>query len=89
MAISTIKAQRLEKLARDAVTQYNKDLAGGGEPVFPDWAVDLLALLDFQDTALLLMRRLVTAHEISQADHTDGEEKVYTDARKIVYAVGY
>jgi hypothetical protein len=36
----------LEKQAKEAIEQYNKDVAAGGEPPFPDWARDLLALLE-------------------------------------------
>lgn len=37
---------RLERTAREAVEQYNKDLTAGGEPFFPDWAIDLMSLLE-------------------------------------------
>lgn len=48
------KAARLEQHAKYAIEQYNKDVAKGGEPAFPDWALDLLALLDSNE-------RMVTA----------------------------
>ncbi len=39
------RADKLEKMARAAMMQYNMDLAKGSEPLFPDWAMDLLGLL--------------------------------------------
>lgn len=55
MMISTAAKQRadkLEKLARAAVTQYNNDMAKGSEPLFPDWALDLLGLIADYDRML-------------------------------------
>lgn len=52
-----LRAARLEKLARDAIKQYNDDMAKGGEPLFPDWALDLLALLDDHDRLLATMAK--------------------------------
>lgn len=41
--------QRLEKMARDAITQYNADMAAGSEPLFPDWTLELLGLINAYD----------------------------------------
>lgn len=42
---SKLRADRLEKMARAAITQYNKEVADGGEPMFPDWALELIGLI--------------------------------------------
>ena len=38
------RIERLRALAEDARKQYNSDLAAGGEPVYPAWVDDLLAV---------------------------------------------
>ncbi len=43
------KFSLLEKHASVAIAQYNKEVAGGGEPVFPEWANDQLELLASHD----------------------------------------
>lgn len=58
MMISTAAKQRadkLEKLARAAITQYNKDMAAGSEPLFPDWALDLIGLITDYDRMLVTL----------------------------------
>lgn len=37
---------RVRKLATDAIQQYSDDVFAGGEPVFPDWTRDVLAVCD-------------------------------------------
>ncbi|MES2320157.1 MAG: hypothetical protein V4631_21990 [Pseudomonadota bacterium] len=49
------RAGRMEKLARDAIKQYNDDMAKGGDPVFPDWSLELLGLLADYDRLLATM----------------------------------
>lgn len=39
------RADRLEKMARAAIAQYNEEMAGGGEPLFPDWALEMIGLI--------------------------------------------
>lgn len=51
------RTDRLNKMAREAINQYNADMAKGGEPLFPDWALDLLGLLDEQDRMLKTLER--------------------------------
>lgn len=41
--------KRLKKMANDALSQYNKDMAKGGEPTYPDWAMDILGLIKEHD----------------------------------------
>lgn len=43
------RADKLEKMARDAIAQYNDETAKGGEPLFPDWALQLLGLISDYD----------------------------------------
>ena len=42
----------LERMARAAITQYNDDMAAGGEPLYPDWALELLGLIHDYDRVL-------------------------------------
>lgn len=64
------KVQRLEKVARDAIAQYNKDLEAGGEPVFPDWAMDLLSFLATNDKLVADLRDMLR-EEFRLADNRD------------------
>ena len=50
------RSKRMEKMARDAINEYNKGAAAGTDPLFPDWALDLLGFIDSYD-------RLVAALE--------------------------
>lgn len=51
------RADRLEKMARDAIAQYNEETAKGGEPLYPDWALQLLGLIsDFDRMAFDLAK---------------------------------
>lgn len=51
------RADRLEKMARDAIAQYNDEFSKGGEPLFPDWALQLLGLIsDFDRMAFDLAK---------------------------------
>ena len=51
MSLTAQAAQvaRLEAQAKEAIKQYNDEVAGGAEPLFPDWALDMLAVLDQRD----------------------------------------
>jgi len=51
------RADKLEKMARTAIKQYNDDMAKGGEPLFPDWALDMLGFLDDHDRLVATMAR--------------------------------
>lgn len=67
-----MRADRLEKLARNAIKQYNDDMAKGGEPMFPDWSLELLGLLDDYDRLLATMatQRL---HPVNVVDFETGK----------------
>jgi hypothetical protein len=43
------RADKLEKMARDAIAQYNDEFSKGGEPLYPDWALQLLGLISDYD----------------------------------------
>jgi hypothetical protein len=49
------KIDSLQRQATEAIQQYNKDVAAGGEPAFPDWAIDLLALLDSNERMVIAL----------------------------------
>ncbi len=61
MMTSTARQERtkgLEKLARAAIKQYNDDMGKGGEPLFPDWALQLLGLIaDYESVVLTLEKQ--------------------------------
>lgn len=40
---------RLRALAVDAINQYHDEIEHGGEPVYPAWADDMLAVCGFID----------------------------------------
>lgn len=41
-----IQIERLRTLAREAIAEYQASLMAGGEPLFPQWADDVLAVCD-------------------------------------------
>jgi len=41
-----IQIERLRTLAREAIAEYQSSLMAGGEPSFPQWAEDVLAVCD-------------------------------------------
>lgn len=60
MMTSTARQERtkgLEKMARAAIKQYNDDMTAGGEPLFPDWALQLLGLIADYDRMVMTMAR--------------------------------
>lgn len=57
MSAAKQRADRLEKMARAAITQYNKDTAAGGEPLFPDWALDLIGLISDFDKIIWTLEK--------------------------------
>lgn len=80
------KSARLEQHAKDAIAQYNKDVAGGGEPVFPDWALDLLMVLDRCDK---LAAALKTWHKFAIDNKWDDENCTFLpDTRAALASVG-
>lgn len=46
------RADKLGKMARAAIVDYNKEVAGGGEPLFPDWTLELIGLIADYDRML-------------------------------------
>lgn len=67
-----IRADRLEKLARDAIKQYNADIARGGEPLFPDWALELVGLIADYDRMLSTLDRQ-RMHMVNVVDFDSGK----------------
>lgn len=47
---------RVRKLATDAVQQYSNDVFAGGEPVFPEWTRDVLAVCDEHEAMTKALR---------------------------------
>ncbi|MFC5461627.1 hypothetical protein [Massilia niabensis] len=47
-----IQIERLRTMARDAIEEYQSALVAGGEPTFPQWAEDLLAVCDHAEVGL-------------------------------------
>lgn len=43
---AAVQAARLRTMANDAIRQYGQDTAAGGEPFYPSWADDMLAVCD-------------------------------------------
>lgn len=60
------RADRLEKMARAAIAQYNEEMAGGGEPLFPDWALEMIGLIADYDRMIktLAQQRLHIADAV-------------------------
>lgn len=54
------RADKLEKMAQTAIAEYSEEVAGGGEPPFPDWAMDILVMLDLAGAMVLALK---LAHE--------------------------
>lgn len=44
--------RRLKLVAMEAISDYNRELARGGEPVSPDWTEDLLMLIEAHAAAI-------------------------------------
>lgn len=47
-----IQIERLRNLAREAIAEYQSSLMAGGEPSFPQWAEDVLAVCDQAEAGL-------------------------------------
>ena len=65
------RTQRLEKMAREAIGLYNEEMAGGGEPLFPDWALELLGLIADYDKMVCTMAKQ-RLEVVSVVDFTNG-----------------
>lgn len=37
-----VSAEELKRMARDAIAEYDVQIRAGGEPVYPQWAADIL-----------------------------------------------
>ncbi len=61
----------LERMARAAITQYNADMSKGGEPLFPDWALELLGLIADYDKIVGTMAKQ-RMEVVSVVDFTNG-----------------
>lgn len=66
------RSDRLGKLAQEAVQQYNDDLAKGGEPVFPDWVLDLAGLIADYDRLVATMAKQ-RLHPVNVVDFESGK----------------
>lgn len=51
------RTDRLEKMARAAITQYNVEIAKGSEPLFPDWALELIGMIEDHERVLATLAR--------------------------------
>lgn len=67
-----IRADRMEKLARAAIKQYNDETAKGGEPLFPDWALDLVGLVADYDRLLAVLAKQ-HLHPVNVVDFESGK----------------
>ncbi|MES2352106.1 MAG: hypothetical protein V4641_31450 [Pseudomonadota bacterium] len=68
------RAARLEKMARAAITQYNADMAAGGEPIFPEWTRDVIGFIaDYDQMVATLARQKM--HLVNCRDFETGETK--------------
>lgn len=69
------RAERLRKMAHDAIKQYNEDSAKGGEPAFPDWALEMLGVLtDYERMADALAHQhmaVVKVIDFTNGKHSD------------------
>src|SRR3546814_8393424 len=58
----------MRAMAREAIDQYNRETAAGGEPPYPAWADDMLAVCDLAvPPAVLEALKLWTGAEPSQS----------------------
>jgi hypothetical protein len=58
----------LRQVAKAAIDDYSKETADGGEPPFPQWAYDLLEMIDEQEAlqqAILDLDARVLAKKIA------------------------
>ena len=53
------RTELLSSVARQALEQYNADLASGSEPVYPQWAKDLQLLLSAYEQMASALRRII------------------------------
>jgi hypothetical protein len=45
-----VQIERLRAMAHEAIQEYQSALKAGGEPTFPQWAEDMLAVCDLAET---------------------------------------
>lgn len=54
------RIERLRHMAREALHEYQAVITAGGEPSYPQWAEDILAVCDqAESTATTSMRQLM------------------------------
>lgn len=63
----------LEAHAKAAIAQYNADLAAGSEPVFPEWAGDLIRLIESRAKLEQAMRDIRSAALLQAKQNTTTE----------------
>lgn len=44
--MNAAKIEGLRKLAKYALDQYDREIRSGGDPIYPQWAGDLIELVD-------------------------------------------
>lgn len=66
------RAKRLEKMARAAIKHYNDEMAKGGEPLFPDWALELVGLIADYDRMLATLNKR-HLHMVNVVDFESGK----------------
>jgi hypothetical protein len=48
-----VQIERLRAMATEAIREYQATLVAGGEPAYPQWADDILAVCDQAEVGLL------------------------------------
>ena len=46
------RIERLRRMAKEALHDYQAAIAAGGEPAYPQWAEDIMAVCDQAESAL-------------------------------------
>lgn len=81
--MSTARNARLQAMASEAIDQYNAEVAGGGEPQFPQWARDVLDMLDE------LSKAQMGRAQAAQAAMTAAARDVLAERRRQVEQEGW
>jgi hypothetical protein len=45
------RIERLRRMAKEALHEYHAAITGGGEPAYPQWAEDIMAVCEQAETA--------------------------------------
>lgn len=60
-----VQIERLRAMAQDAILEYQSTLVAGGEPSYPQWAEDMLAVCDHAEVGLQF-RNVVSTPVLAQ-----------------------